>query len=178
MIITNEAAANFHCPRWNELPGIPLYMDQVILVLENSLSLFTEGKERIITPAMINNYVKQKLVPSPASKRYGRDQVATLMIICLLKRVLSMNEMTELLSLMTKAKPLSDAYDMVCAELERDLLIAFGTGNVPGDIFTRDEVEGACPAADAAMAALTCKLLFETLAAKPEEDELSETKVK
>ena len=35
MQITPEKAAAFRCPRWSELPGIPLYMDQVVLVLED-----------------------------------------------------------------------------------------------------------------------------------------------
>ena len=61
---------NFHCPRWKELPEIDLYMDQVVSILEKYLSVFMEYEgEKIITPTMINNYVKQKVVDPPIKKR-------------------------------------------------------------------------------------------------------------
>ena len=43
-------------PGWEELPGIPLYMDQVILYLSESLRLFQpEGEPSLLTSSMINN---------------------------------------------------------------------------------------------------------------------------
>ena len=50
-----------HLPRWEELPDFDLYMDQVISLIERYLNILDDGKERIITSAMINNYVKLKL---------------------------------------------------------------------------------------------------------------------
>lgn len=86
MRITPEQASAFHCPRWEELPKLLLYMDQVILVLEETLSLFVEEKENVVTSTMINNYVKQKVILPPVQKKYGREQLAQLMVVCLLKR--------------------------------------------------------------------------------------------
>ena len=43
-------------PAWEELPAIPLYMDQVILYLGESLKLFQREEEAsLLTSSMINN---------------------------------------------------------------------------------------------------------------------------
>lgn len=45
-------------PRWEDLPEIDLYMDQVIALMRKYLSIFDTDGEKLLTPAMINNYVK------------------------------------------------------------------------------------------------------------------------
>ena len=37
MEISAEDIMNYHCPRWNELPEIELYIDQVVCILQNNL---------------------------------------------------------------------------------------------------------------------------------------------
>ena len=50
---------SYRLPRWEELPDIELYMDQVITLIERYLSpLVGQYDNKVITPAMINNYVK------------------------------------------------------------------------------------------------------------------------
>lgn len=79
-------------PYWDELPTLELYMDQVIIVLNDYLDYYASesGDEKLITPAMVNNYVKQKLIPAPVKKKYGRVHLALLMMICTLKQTLCM----------------------------------------------------------------------------------------
>ena len=80
----------YRCPRYEDLPDISLYSDQIIDALDRyTAPLLTDGSEHIITPAMINNYVKQRLIPPPEKKRYGRNHLAHLYCICLLKQVFS-----------------------------------------------------------------------------------------
>lgn len=55
-------------PAWEELPGIPLYMDQVILYLGESLELFQREGSSLLTSSMINNYVKTGLIPTRTRK--------------------------------------------------------------------------------------------------------------
>ena len=50
-------------PCWNELPEIDLYMDQIIALMEKYLG--SNSKDKLITPSMINNYVKLGIVPPP-----------------------------------------------------------------------------------------------------------------
>ena len=71
-----DAVANLHFPRWHELPEFELYMDQVIGLVEKYLRpLYPENKAPI-TPSMINNYVKQRILPPPENKRYGKKHLA------------------------------------------------------------------------------------------------------
>lgn len=82
----------FNLPQWEELPQIELYMDQVIVLLTDYLGFFVyEGNdEKLITAAMVNNYVKLKLVPAPVKKKYGRAHLACLIMICTFKQTQSM----------------------------------------------------------------------------------------
>ena len=57
-------------PHWEDLPEIDLYMDQVIALMEKYLSdLTTQDDSKLITPSMINNYVKLNIIPAPTKKK-------------------------------------------------------------------------------------------------------------
>ncbi len=75
-------------PRWEEFPDLELYMDQLIVLLNRYLSLSGNGEDPTVTASMINNYVKMRIMPSPVKKKYGRQHLAYLVIICLLKDAL------------------------------------------------------------------------------------------
>ena len=94
-----EFLHEFRLPVWDELPQIELYMDQVIVLLNEYLSYFVyEGNdEKLITAAMVNNYVKMKLVPAPVRKKYGRVHLAYLIMICTLKQSLRLSMLPTLL---------------------------------------------------------------------------------
>ena len=61
---------NVHISRWEEIPDFPLYIDQVVSIIEKSLSFLKNDNDAIITKTMINNYVKRKLVKAPIKKKY------------------------------------------------------------------------------------------------------------
>ncbi|HWS30810.1 MAG TPA: DUF1836 domain-containing protein [Clostridia bacterium] len=115
----------FRCPRWAELPALSLYMDQVLIVLEGGLSLFSEKAELATTSTMINNYVKLKLLTPPVNKKYSKEHIAKLMMICVLKREFSMSEVAGLFELITENRGIDEAYDLFCEELEYSLKRAF-----------------------------------------------------
>ena len=89
---SDSALTSYSLPCWEELPDIELYMDQVIFFLEKNLGIFHEtfGSEKIVTPSMINNYVKLGQIPPPEKKKYGKQHIAYLLIICTLKQTLDM----------------------------------------------------------------------------------------
>ena len=88
-----EIIMKIHIPRWNELPEIDLYLDQVVNYLEKYLSQYSTNKEdKIITKTMINNYVKQGIMPAPEKKKYSRSHIAYLMVIFILKHVYSISD--------------------------------------------------------------------------------------
>lgn len=114
----------FHLPRFDELPSIDLYMDQVLTIIENSLNIFSsENDENIITKSMINNYVKQNVIEKPCKKRYTKLHVSYLIIISVLKKVLSISEVSKLIN--NQNYNVKDFYNMFCYELEYSLKNTF-----------------------------------------------------
>lgn len=60
---------DFNMPRWDDLPEIDLYMDQVISVTDKLLSSLSVEDTPILTPSMINNYVKKQNNSSPCKEK-------------------------------------------------------------------------------------------------------------
>ena len=50
-----------------------------------------------MTKSMVNNYVKVGLIPRPAGKKYDREHLAMLLMICVLKQALSMESISQIL---------------------------------------------------------------------------------
>lgn len=117
--IDQELIMKIHIPRWNELPEIDLYLDQVVNYLEKYLEQYNFNKEdKIITKTMINNYVKLGIMPAPEKKKYSREHIAYLIVIFVLKQVYSINDIGKLISLTIKTFEISKAYNRFCANLE------------------------------------------------------------
>ncbi len=118
----------YRCPRYAQLPEIALYRDQVLDALERYTAPFFAGRsEPPLTAAMINNYVKLQLLAPPVKKRYSREQIAQLYVICLLKQVMSISELRGLMEIQRRSYPLEQAYDYFCTEMEKALQATFGT---------------------------------------------------
>ena len=83
----SEYMASVHIYRIDELPRIELYLDQVITLVCDELAFMCLPDEQTLTGSMVNNYVKQRLIPAPKRKRYTRRHVASLLFICAFKRV-------------------------------------------------------------------------------------------
>ena len=114
-----EMANSFKLPRYNELPDFELYMDQVISVMEKYLSLYlpvTGGK--IITPSIINNYVKLKIIPAPKAKKYSKVHLAYLIVICILKQTLSIGLISDMIKLGLKTTDIEELYNGFCDNFE------------------------------------------------------------
>lgn len=75
---------------WETLPDLSLYMDQVIGYMPRQLIQYGEGER--LTSAMVNNYIKDGLMPRADGKRYTRPHLAYLTAICALKQVLPVKD--------------------------------------------------------------------------------------
>ncbi|MBR6208820.1 MAG: DUF1836 domain-containing protein [Oscillospiraceae bacterium] len=82
---------NYRLPRWEDIPDLGLYMEQVILLLREYLDYLPPElkEEQFITAATINNYVRIKVMPEPVKRRYYRIHIAYLIVILTLKHSLS-----------------------------------------------------------------------------------------
>ena len=103
----------FSPPTWDALPDLGLYMDQVITYLDQKCRPLYPDAAPFITPAMVNNYVKFGLVSRPVDKKYGREQLAQLMMICVLKQSASADGMKALLT-PPEGVPMQAHYEAFC----------------------------------------------------------------
>lgn len=91
---------DYHLPEWNAIPDLGLYMDQVIVLLEQYLSFIpapTGTKERFVTSSTINNYVRLKIMPAPVKRKYHRVHIAYLIMILTMKQSLSISDVQKVI---------------------------------------------------------------------------------
>ncbi len=148
-----EAYKAYRAPRWEDFPDIELYMDQVISVLEKHLSLFSSEGEKVITSTMINNYVKQKLIPPPENKRYGRRQLAYLYVVCILKKFMQLSRIHLLLENLTAGRTEEEAYLFFARSLDSAMQLVFERA-IPEAEDLRDPAEDCVRSATAAFAVI------------------------
>lgn len=83
------ALKEYHMADWDTLPEIDLYMDQVVNYMDKQLTpLKSDEDEKLLTPAMINNYVKFNTLPKPEGKKYSKRHLSRLFPISILKQCL------------------------------------------------------------------------------------------
>jgi len=91
--------ARYHPVPWGDIPDLGLYMDQVITFITRVYEpLYGDSTKSYLSAPMINNYVKNKLIPRPTGKKYSRLQIAMLIMIVSLKRVCTMEDIRAMLT--------------------------------------------------------------------------------
>ena len=115
-----EFYRNYRAPEWREFPDLELYMDQVISVLNRLLSPVSET-EPILTSTMINNYVKQKMIPAPVNKKYDRRHLALLFMIFHFKRFMQLSDVKLLLDEMIRRDGVEGAYEAFRREFSAEM---------------------------------------------------------
>ncbi|MBQ6900086.1 MAG: DUF1836 domain-containing protein [Firmicutes bacterium] len=118
---------SFHIPRWDELPSIDLYMDQIVTYIDSALSpLFGMVGAAPITKSMVNNYVKARIVDAPVNKKYPRLSVAMIIVVYILKSCFATDEIGKLIRYgMGMGEDVSLTYDRFCEAIENGLRAVF-----------------------------------------------------
>lgn len=81
-----------------DIPGIDLYMDQVIQLFEKSFGSTTRNDEdKVLTKTMINNYAKGKLFFPIKNKKYSKEHLILISLIYQLKGGLSIQDIKQTL---------------------------------------------------------------------------------
>ena len=88
----------FSYPKWEDIPNIDLYLDQVLLYVNQVCEPISSGSEKGLTASMVNNYVKHGYLTKPEKKKYQRQQIARLIAITTLKSVFSIPEIAQTLN--------------------------------------------------------------------------------
>ena len=84
-----------------------------------------------LTSSMINNYVKNGIIPKPVNKKYYRDHIGVLMVVAVLKELLPLESIKEGIDLQLGIMGIERAYNEFMDILEeslRDLLAALQVG--------------------------------------------------
>lgn len=118
----SETLIDYKLPRWEELPEFDLYSDQVIQIINAYLHILIKDDESIVTSSMINNYVKNKMMPKPEKKKYQRVHIAYLIAISMLKQVLTIEQVNAGITYQAKISGLKEAYNLFCEAMENALL--------------------------------------------------------
>lgn len=88
-----------------DIPSIPLYMEQVTTFMESQLkSSRRYPDDKILTRTMINNYTKNDLIPPPDKKKYSKEHLLLMIFIYYFKNILSISDIQTLLH------PITDKY--------------------------------------------------------------------
>ena len=89
---------SFSYPKWEEIPNIDLYLDQVLLYINQVCEPISSESDKGLTASMVNNYVKHGYLTKPEKKKYQRQQIARLIAITTLKSVFSIQEIAQTLN--------------------------------------------------------------------------------
>ncbi len=98
-------------PAWDSLPELELYMDQVITLLGRRFDTLAVENDRPLTSSMINNYVKDGVMPRPDRKKYNREHLTALSIICMMKSELSLPEIGAMLRALSALHSTKEIYE-------------------------------------------------------------------
>ena len=119
----DAALQDIRLPRYREIPDVGLYLEQVTKYVSDSLAPLGQGA---VTGSMVSNYVKKGILASPVRKQYGREQIAHLIYITVVKSVLPMEDIRLMLSIQKRTYDSAVAYDYFCTELENVLDYVLG----------------------------------------------------
>ena len=108
-------------PKLSDLTTIDLYLDQVLLYVNQLDSSSIVDDDKGLTAAMINNYVKNGHLDKPIKKKYSRRQLARLIVITCLKNVFAIQEISKTISSLTKDGDSEAMYDnfVMCMNEEK-----------------------------------------------------------
>lgn len=105
---------------WENIPDYGLYSEQLIKYIEDLLmSYFINSLS--LSPSMINNYVKNGVIPKPIKKKYYREHIANLIVVVILKSVIPINSIKEGVKLQKNIMSEKDSFNEFMNTLERTL---------------------------------------------------------
>ena len=123
---SDNIRSHLHIPRWEELPSIDLYMDQVVTYIHSSLDVFWKHMGCApLTKNMVNNYVKAKIILPPSGKKYSRLSVAMIIVVYILKNCFSTEDIKKLIEMGLALPDNALTYNRFCDAVENALVSVF-----------------------------------------------------
>lgn len=98
-------------PNWEQLPDLELYLDQVLLYVNQQTQPFLASHEKPLTASMINNYVKHGYIPKPNKKKYNRMHLARLIILSICKPIFPIADIKETIDALKEKQEAPNLYN-------------------------------------------------------------------
>lgn len=98
-------------PNWQQLPTLDLYLDQVLIFVNQQIMSFFPQQDIILTASMINNYVKKGIIPKPIKKKYNQRHLAYLISITLLKTSFNIQDISSAMQMISSQYGPEKSYD-------------------------------------------------------------------
>lgn len=163
---TVTESADFSLPKWDELPDLELYMDQVITLISKYLNFFgVSDSGKPVTSSMINNYVKLGTIPPPQKKRYSRIHLAYLLVVCTLKQTLDMSTIKRLIPIGIDEESVKQLYNSFVQNQNKAFAFLTDTVKKMAKPVLADESDGET-AADLVMQIAASANIFKLLTEK------------
>ncbi len=119
---TQEDIKKFHLPRYQEIPDVGLFLEQTVRLINHYLKPLGNIE---LTPAMVSNYVKNKIISPPKKKQYDRNQIGYLIFISVAKTIMPLDDIKDLFHLQKENFDPQIAYNYFCDEFENTLQHVF-----------------------------------------------------
>lgn len=126
-----EKVKAFRLPRYEQLPSVGLYLEQVTQYTNEYLRAIGCGE---VTSSMISNYVKKGAIPPPVKKQYYPEHIAHIIFISFAKNILSIDKIAKLFDIREPLYDPKTAYNYFCCEFENMLWYVYGLKNEPENI--------------------------------------------
>lgn len=121
-IFDYESLAEYHLPRYKEIPDVGLYLEQCAKYINMQLTPLGFPE---LTTSMISNYVKQKIISGPQKKQYDAEHIACLTWLAITKSVLSIEDARMILDNKRNQYSIPEGYDYFCEIFEGQLKEVF-----------------------------------------------------
>ena len=95
---------------YSVFPDIDLYMDQILAYISRTPVSFRESDS--LTSAMVNNYIKDGLLPRAKGKKYNKEHIVDLTVIARLKQVLSVKDVGVILAAAKNGREEEELYKL------------------------------------------------------------------
>ena len=118
-----EKVEDFRLPRYNELPNVGLYLEQVTKYINGFIVPLGCAE---LTTSMVSNYVKKGVIAPPVKKQYYAEQIGYLLFIGIAKSILSMENIAQLFEMQKAVYTTEVAYNYLCSEFENMLRFVVG----------------------------------------------------
>ncbi len=151
---------------WDSLPDLELYMDQVLTYMPRQYGV--SRKEERLTSSMVNNYIKEGLLPRANGKKYSKEHLAYLTVISMLKQVLSVKDTGFLISQLADNATAEEFYRRFASALDEEMNDTAGV--IPGELSREKLTEAAMKlAVESYVSKLACERLLDMLSPPAQE---------